>query len=241
MLRLEEVTVVRGSTRVLDAVSFSVAEGEIAALVGANGAGKTTTLMTLSGLLPLRGGKAYLDLPSGSLDIGRTAPDALVAAGLVHCPEGRQIFAKLTIEENLRLGAYLNRDRAAVGRLMEEVFVLFPILGERLKQSAGGLSGGEQMMLAIGRALMAEPKVLLLDEPSLGLAPMMTERIIDTLVALNRERGVTQLIVEQNAMLALEIAHSGYVMAGGRIVESGSGQDLLQKSSVLEAYLGVAT
>ncbi len=241
MLRLEEVTVVRGSTRVLDRVSFTVAKGEIAALVGANGAGKTTTLMTLSGLLRPRSGRAFLDLPGNPLEIGRSAPDALVAAGLVHCPEGRQIFAKLTIEENLRLGAYLKRDRVAVGRLMEEVFTLFPILGERFKQSAGGLSGGEQMMLAIGRALMAEPKVLLLDEPSLGLAPMMTERIFDTLVALNRERGVTQLIVEQNAMMALEIAHNGHVMAGGRVVESGGGRELLEKSSVLEAYLGVAT
>lgn len=239
MLTLDRVTVRRGQTRVLDEVSLSVPGGKISALVGANGAGKTTTLMTLSGLLPLKTGQAVLEGPDGDLDIARTAPDRLVAAGLIHCPEGRQVFAKLTIEENLRLGAFLNKDRRAVARLQDSVYALFPVLGDRRRSSAGGLSGGEQMMLALGRALMAEPRVLLLDEPSLGLAPLITDRIFETLVALNRERGVTLLIVEQNAMMALEVADQGYVMAGGRIVESGSGKELLGRESVLTAYLGV--
>ncbi len=238
MLRLERVSVTRGRTRVLQEVSLEVPEGEISALVGANGAGKTTTLMTLSGLLPISAGRALLQGPAGEIDIARTPADRLVAAGLIHCPEGRQIFAKLTIEENLRLGAYLNRDRGAVQRLQESVYSLFPVLSDRRRGRAGSLSGGEQMMLAIGRALMAEPRVLLLDEPSLGLAPIVTEQIFDTLVALNRERGVTLLLVEQNAMMALEVADRAYVMAEGRIVESGSGQELLERQSVVTAYLG---
>ncbi len=241
MLTLSEVSVLRGQTRALDRVSFQVPAGEISALVGANGAGKTTTLIALSGLLPLVSGRALFERSEGDLDIAKTAPDRLVAAGLIHCPEGRQIFAKLTIEENLRLGAFLNRDRRAVAKLQGSVYGLFPILGERRRTRAGGLSGGEQMMLAIGRALMAEPKVLLLDEPSLGLAPIVTETIFDTLVALNRERGVTLLIVEQNAMMALEIADRGFVMAGGRIVEKGNAEELLRRESVVTAYLGVGT
>ncbi|MEX2631456.1 MAG: ABC transporter ATP-binding protein [Tistlia sp.] len=240
MLRLEELQVVRGRTRVLHGLTLELGAGEIAALVGANGAGKTTTLMALSGLLPIACGRATLELESGTLDVARSTPAALVAGGLIHCPEGRQVFARLTIEENLRLGAYLNRDEAEVRRLLGEAYALFPVLGERRGLNAGGLSGGEQMMLAVARALMAQPKVLLLDEPSLGLAPQITERIFDTLVELNRERGVAMLIVEQNAMLALEIAHKGFVMEEGRIVMSGTGRALLEDAGVVQAYLGAS-
>lgn len=240
MLTVEDLHLTRGRTPVLRGVNLTVGAGEIAALIGANGAGKTTTLMALSGLLPLAGGRAVLEGPDGPLDIARSDPAALVAAGLIHCPEGRQIFAQLTVEENLRLGAYLNRDTARVAALLDEAFALFPILAERRRLSAGGLSGGEQMMLALARALMAEPRVLLLDEPSLGLAPQVTETIFEALKDLNARRAVTLLIVEQNAMLALEIAHRGYVMQEGRIARSGTGQELLGDAAVLEAYLGVA-
>jgi branched-chain amino acid transport system ATP-binding protein len=240
MLTVEDLHLVRGRTPVLRGVDLSVGAGEIAALIGANGSGKTSTLMALSGLLPIQKGRAQLEGPDGPLDIARSNPAALVAAGLIHCPEGRQVFAQLTVEENLRLGAYLNRDTARVAELLAAVYDLFPILAERRHLSAGGLSGGEQMMLAVGRALMAEPRVLLLDEPSLGLAPQVTETIFDTLQDLNARKGVTLLIVEQNAVLALEIAHRGYVMQEGRIARSGTGQELLGDAAVLEAYLGVS-
>jgi branched-chain amino acid transport system ATP-binding protein len=240
MLRLEDLQVSRGRTPVLHGLTLELGAGEIAALVGANGAGKTTTLMALSGLLPIAAGRAVLEREGRTIDIGRSTPAALVAAGLIHCPEGRQVFARLTIEENLRLGAYLNREEAAVKRLLGEAYALFPVLGERRHLAAGGLSGGEQMMLAVARALMAEPRVLLLDEPSLGLAPQITERIFDTLAALNRDRGVAMLIVEQNAMLALEIAHKGFVMEEGRIVMADTGSALLEDSGVVQAYLGGA-
>lgn len=241
MLTLQDVHVVRGKTKVLRGIDLALAAGEIATLVGANGAGKTTTLMALSGLLTIGKGRAVLgESPATALDITKASPGALVAAGLVHCPEGRQIFARLTIEENLRLGAYLNRDEARVQALLDDAYALFPVLAQRRQLSAGGLSGGEQMMLAVARALMAQPRVLLLDEPSLGLAPQVTELIFDTLVSLNKERGVTMLIVEQNAMLALEIADKGYVMEEGRIVRSGPANALLEDAGMLEAYLGIA-
>jgi branched-chain amino acid transport system ATP-binding protein len=240
MLTVEDLHLVRGRTPVLRGVDLSVGAGEIAVLIGANGAGKTSTLMALSGLLSIQKGRAQLQGPDGPLDIARSNPATLVAAGLIHCPEGRQIFAQLTVEENLRLGAYLNRDTARIADLLASVYDLFPILAERRHFSAGGLSGGEQMMLAVGRALMAEPRVLLLDEPSLGLAPQITETIFDTLQNLNAREGVTLLIVEQNAMLALEIADRGYVMQEGRIARSGTGKELLGDASVLEAYLGVS-
>ena len=238
MLSLESLTVRRGRAAVLKDIDLRVEAGEIATLIGANGAGKTSTLMALSGLLTIESGRATLEGPDGPIDIGRADPAALVAAGLIHCPEGRQIFARLTIEENLRLGAYLNRDERRVAALMDEAYALFPVLGERRHLKAGGLSGGEQMMLAIGRALMAEPRVLLLDEPSLGLAPRATETIFETLTALNAESGVTMLVVEQNAMLALEIADRGFVMQEGRIVRADSAAALLGDAAVLEAYLG---
>ena len=238
MLTLEDLHVFRGRTEVLRGLDLGLDEGEIVALVGANGAGKTTTLMALSGLLPIAGGRAMLELPEGPLDIARSKPARLVAAGLIHCPEGRQIFGRLSVEENLRLGAFLNRDAMRIRRLLDEIFALFPVLGERRALAAGGLSGGEQMMLAVGRALMAEPRLLLLDEPSLGLAPQVTERIFETLARLNQERGVTMLIVEQNAMLALEVAHRGFVMETGRIVLADAAARLLDDPLVTQAYLG---
>ena len=240
MLNVTGLHVTRGHTEVLAGVDLNVGSGEIATLIGANGAGKTTTLMALSGLLPIASGTATLAGPAGPIDIAQAAPAALVAAGLVHCPEGRQVFARLSVEENLRLGAFLNRDQQRVATLLEEAYTLFPILRERRQLAAGGLSGGEQMMLALARALMAEPRVLLLDEPSLGLAPQVTEQIFDTLQTLNARHGVTMLIVEQNAMLALEIADRGYVMQDGRIAREGSGRELLGDAAILEAYLGIS-
>jgi branched-chain amino acid transport system ATP-binding protein len=240
MLEVRDLHVTRGRTRVLNGLSLAVGPGEVATLIGSNGAGKTTTLMALSGLLPIAGGMATLTLDGHTFDLTRTDPAALVRAGLVHCPEGRQIFARLTIEENLRLGAFLNTDSRRVRRLMDEAFALFPFLNERRREAAGGLSGGEQMMLAIARALMGEPRLLLLDEPSLGLAPQITERIFDTLRDLNADRGVTMLIVEQNAMLALEIAHRGFVIREGTIEMAGTGRDLLEDAGVMDAYLGIS-
>ncbi len=239
MLNVADLHLRRGRTPVLRGVDLRVAAGEIATLIGANGAGKTSTLMALSGLLPIAAGRAELQGPGGPLDIARSDPAKLVAAGLIHCPEGRQVFARLSIEENLRLGAFLERDAGRIAERLERAYALFPILAERRRLSAGGLSGGEQMMLAIARALMAAPRVLLLDEPSLGLAPQVTETIFDTLRELNAKEGVTMLIVEQNAMLALEIADRGFVLQEGRIVHSGSGAELLDDAAVVEAYLGV--
>ncbi|MEQ8291559.1 MAG: ABC transporter ATP-binding protein [Roseovarius sp.] len=239
MLRVEDLHVTRGRTKVLDGIDLTVETGEIATLIGANGAGKTTMLMALSGLLPVASGRLELNTPDGPLDIARTGPVDLVRAGIVHCPEGRQIFGRLTIEENLQLGAYLSDDRAGVARAVAGIYDRFPILGERRAMKAGNLSGGEQMMLAIGRALVAEPKLLLLDEPSLGLAPQITEEIFGFLEELNREHGVTMLIVEQNAMLALELADRAFVLETGHVVLNGTGKELLDDPAVFEAYLGV--
>lgn len=240
MLRVEELHVTRGRTKVLQGVDLAVEAGQIATLIGANGAGKTTTLMALSGLLPAASGRAELDTGEDVIDILRTGPVELVRAGVIHCPEGRQIFGRLSIEENLRLGAYLSTDREAVTRAMSGIYDRFPILGERRRMRAGNLSGGEQMMLAIGRALVARPRLLLLDEPSLGLAPQITEEIFGVLEELNRDHGVTMLIVEQNAMLALELAHRAFVIEDGRIALTGSGKELLDDPAVFEAYLGVS-
>jgi branched-chain amino acid transport system ATP-binding protein len=239
MLRVEDLHVNRGRTKVLQGIDFVVESGEIATLIGANGAGKTTTLMTLSGLLPISSGNVSLQTPEGSFNVGATSPVDLVRAGIVHAPEGRQIFGRLSIEENLQLGAFLSHDKPRVARAIADIYERFPILGERRTMPAGNLSGGEQMMLAIGRALVAEPKLLLLDEPSLGLAPQITEEIFGFLEELNREQGVTMLIVEQNAMLALELADRAFVIENGRIVLQGTGNELLDDPAVFEAYLGV--
>jgi branched-chain amino acid transport system ATP-binding protein len=241
MLEVTALHVHRGHTHVLKGIELAVSEGEIVALIGANGAGKTTMLMTLSGLLrPTSGEIRYR--PAGGqsqVDLTRTAPEDIVRRGLVHCPEGRQVFASLTVEENLLIGAFLRSNRAEVARDVERICGLFPILGERRHLSAGNLSGGEQMMLAIGRALMARPRLLLLDEPSLGLAPQAVDTIFDTLFELNRE-GTTLLLVEQNARMALELAHRAYVLETGTVALSGPAKELADQEEVRRAYLGVA-
>lgn len=238
MLRVRDLHVSRGHTKVLKGIDMDIGEGEIATLIGMNGAGKTTMLMALSGLLPIASGSIELHIDGKSIDVAKSTPASLVRAGLIHCPEGRQIFGRLTVEENLLLGAYLIKGENRIATLLEQAFTLFPILHERRKLSAGGLSGGEQMMLAIARALMGEPRLLLLDEPSLGLAPQVTDTIFDTLCELNKGRGVTMLIIEQNAMLSLEVANHGFVLRNGRIELSGTGAELTQDAAVVDAYLG---
>jgi branched-chain amino acid transport system ATP-binding protein len=239
VLEVEGLEVHRGATHVLHDVSFEVKTGELAALIGANGAGKSTTLLTLSGLIRARAGRVTVHVNEGPVDLLRASPQAIVRAGIVHCPEGRQIFQSLTVAENLAMGAYTRADAAEVKRTTEEIHALFPILAERAGVAAGTLSGGEQMMLALGRALLAAPKLLLLDEPSLGLAPKMVEAIFDVIAGL-KARGVTILLVEQNAAMALDIADRAYVLEHGRMVLSGPGIELAGNDEVRRAYLGVA-
>jgi branched-chain amino acid transport system ATP-binding protein len=233
LLELRDLDVHYGAIHALRGISLQVAEGEIVTLIGANGAGKTTTLRAVSGLLRASGGSIeYRGEKTAGLK-----PHKLVERGLSHAPEGRGIFPNLTLRENLQLGAFLRRDADGIARDMERGFSLFPILKEREKQMAGTLSGGEQQMLAIARALMAKPKLLLLDEPSLGLAPQVTETIFHIIEEINRQ-GVTILLVEQNAHLALGIAHHGHVLETGQVVQSGTGQELLRSPEVRKAYLG---
>jgi branched-chain amino acid transport system ATP-binding protein len=239
MLEITDLHVRRGATHVLKGVSLAVAEREIVTLIGPNGAGKTTLLLTISGLLPIQSGTLSCRIDGEMRSLGGLATERVVAAGIVQCPEGRQVFASLTVRENLLIGAYLRRDQGGVRQDLQRCFSLFPILAERQALSAGRLSGGEQMMLSIGRALMARPRLLLLDEPSLGLAPQMVETILETILEINRA-GTTVLLVEQNAALALEIADRGYVLETGRIVHSGTGQALLEDPAVKQAYLGIA-
>jgi branched-chain amino acid transport system ATP-binding protein len=241
VLRLEGVHVRRGGTHALRGVSLEVRRGEIVALIGANGAGKTTTLATVSGLLRPREGRVLFAANDGAapVDLGAANPERIVAAGISHCPEGRQVFASLSVSENLRLGAYLRRDRDGIERDVAEVQALFPILKERAGVPGDRLSGGEQMMLAIGRALMSRPKLLLLDEPSLGLAPRLVEQIFEILERIRRE-GVTVLLVEQNAAMALDVADRAYVLEAGSIVLTGTGAELAADAGVRRAYLGVA-
>lgn len=239
MLEVKELNVFRGATHVLKDVSFDVRKGELAALIGANGAGKSTTLQTLSGLLRARSGNAWMQDEGKTIELTRSTPEKIVRAGLIHCPEGRQIFQSLTVAENLAMGAYSRTDREAVAASVAQVHTLFPILKERASIAAGTLSGGEQMMLAIGRALLASPKLLLLDEPSLGLAPKIVETIFDVIGTL-KAQGVTILLVEQNAAMALEFADRAYVMENGRIILSGTGQSLIENDRVRQSYLGVA-
>jgi branched-chain amino acid transport system ATP-binding protein len=236
LLEVEELNVFRGATHVLKDVSFAVREGALTALIGANGAGKSTTLLTLSGLLRPRSGRALL---RGGIDLTRTAPERIVRAGVVHCPEGRQIFRSLTVAENLAMGAYTRDDPAAVREEVAAIHALFPVLAERARLPAGTLSGGEQMMLAIGRALLGRPRLLLLDEPSLGLGPQAVETIFEVIAGLIA-RGVTILLIEQNAAMALEIADRGYVLENGRITLSGTGAGLAADDRVRRAYLGAA-
>lgn len=239
MLELSKISVRRGATQVLHEVDIRVGEGEIVALIGANGAGKSTTLLTISGLLRPLAGAIRWHAGGKETDLHRLSPEAIVRAGVVHCPEGRQIFGSLSVAENLAMGAYTRTDRADVARDVEEVYALFPILKERARIAGGALSGGEQMMLAIGRALLGRPRILLLDEPSLGLAPKMVEQIFDVIENLRR-RGTTCLLIEQNAAAALDIADRAYVMENGRIVMSGSGRELAADDAVRRAYLGGA-
>jgi branched-chain amino acid transport system ATP-binding protein len=232
VLRLEGLDVYYGEIHALRAVALEVREQEIVALLGNNGAGKSTTLKTISGLLRPRRGLITLD----DRPLGGVAAHEVVARGIAHVPEGRRIFNRLSVRENLSMGAYLRGDRGIAGDL-DRVYDLFPRLKERIGQVAGTLSGGEQQMLAIGRALMANPRLLLLDEPSMGLAPVLVEQIFATIDSINRQ-GTTILLVEQNAAMALSIAHRGYVLETGAVVLAGSAAELAGNADVRRAYLG---
>ena len=233
MLRAEDINVYYGNIQALKGISFHIDEGEIVTLIGANGAGKSTLLKTISGLLrPKQGQIIYQGKP-----IGGKAAQVIVKQGISHVPEGRRVFANMTVEENLQLGAYLRRDRVGIKEDMDKVFDLFPRLNERIKQQAGTLSGGEQQMLAMGRALMAKPKLLLLDEPSMGLAPLLVKTIFRIIEEINAA-GTTILLVEQNANLALSIANRAYVVETGKIVLAGTPDELTSSEKVKMAYLG---
>ncbi|HET7502751.1 MAG TPA: ABC transporter ATP-binding protein [Kofleriaceae bacterium] len=235
MLELEDLRVSYGNIEALHGISLSVGEGEIVTLIGANGAGKTTTLMTISGCVRARSGAIRFR----GRDISGLPPHEIVALGLVQSPEGRKIFPRLTVLENLEMGAFTRRDADGISADQKRVFDLFPILGERRRQPGGTLSGGEQQMLAIARALMARPKLLLLDEPSLGLAPLVVSRIFEVIRELNRE-GATILLIEQNAQMALKAAHRGYVLETGTIAMADAADKLLADPRVRSAYLGDA-
>ncbi len=238
MLRIENLEVYRGRTYVLKGISLEVGRGEIVALIGANGAGKTTTLRTISGLLhPHRGRIAYRTETDEELALDRLRAEEIVRQGVSHCPEGRGVFAGLTVRENLVAGAYLRRDKQGIREDFQKVCALFPILGQRASQTAGSLSGGEQAMLAIGRALMARPRLLILDEPSLGLAPLIVARIFALLAEINAQ-GVTLLLVEQNAVMALDLSHRAYVLETGRVTLSGASSAIACDEAVRRAYLG---
>jgi branched-chain amino acid transport system ATP-binding protein len=232
VLEIEALDVAYGEIRALRGVALEVGRGEIVAILGNNGAGKTTTLKTISGLLHPTAGTIMLEAEP----LVGMPPHAIVARGVAHVPEGRRIFNRLTVRENLMMGAYLRSD-AGITADLDRVFALFPRLAERLTQVAGTLSGGEQQMLAIGRALMANPRVLLLDEPSMGLAPVLVEQIFDTISDINRQ-GMTILLVEQNAAMALSIAHRGYVLETGSIALAGTAAELADNPEVRRAYLG---
>jgi len=233
LLRLDRLEVAYGGIQAVKGIDLSVAKGELVCLIGANGAGKTTTLKGICGLLPVKAGTIHYD----GRDITGQPAFELVRNGLAMVPEGRGVFGALTIEENLAMGAYIRSDRAGVRADIEHVFTLFPRLKERRRQTAGTMSGGEQQMLAMGRALMSKPRLLLLDEPSMGLAPLMVQKVFETVMQVSRE-GVTILLIEQNAKLALEVSHRAYVMESGEITLSGNASDLLHDPKVRAAYLG---
>jgi branched-chain amino acid transport system ATP-binding protein len=235
MLELRNVETFYGNIMALKGISLSVSEGEIITLIGANGAGKSTTLMTVCGVVPARRGEIlFMGRP-----IRRMEPHEIVALGISQVPEGRRIFPLLTVTENLDMGAFLRKDKAQIARDRDHVVSLFPILKERCHQQGGTLSGGEQQMLAISRALMARPRLLLLDEPSLGLAPLVVQLIFRMIEKINEENRTTILLVEQNANMALKIAHRGYVMENGRITLEGVAASLLNNEDVKRAYLGL--
>ena len=243
ILQVTEIHVYYGSIHAIKGISFDVYEGEIVTLIGANGAGKSTTLNTISGLLRPRGGNVSflgqsLTGAAGPLHAG-IPPHKIVERGLVQAPEGRRIFLQMTVQENLEMGAYTQAALGAAGiaKELERVFTLFPRLKERRRQVAGTLSGGEQQMLAMGRALMSRPKLLMLDEPSMGLAPILVEQIFEIIEDLHKH-GATILLVEQNAQMALSVASRGYVMETGKIVTTGTGSELLSSPAIKKAYLG---
>ena len=233
LLELDNIKTYYGNIRALKGISIEVNEGEIVCLIGGNGAGKSTTLMTISGVLTPEEGDVFYQGQS----IVSLRPDNIVQMGICQVPEGRMIFPVLSVMENLDLGAYLRKDKDGIKKDIERVFGLFPILRERLKQAGGTLSGGEQQMLAIGRALMARPKLLLLDEPSLGLAPILVDTIFEIIREINKQ-GTTILLVEQNAQLALQFSHRGYVIETGEIALADTSAELLNNDQVRKAYLG---
>ena len=233
LLTVENLTVHYGAIQALKGISFSVNEGEVITLIGSNGAGKTTTLHAISNIIKKTAGKVTFQ----DTDITSVPADAIVKTGLIQVPEGRRIFSNLTVRENLEMGAYTRKDKAGIKADMENVFELFPRLKERLRQVAGTLSGGEQQMRAMGRALMARPKLLLLDEPSMGLAPILVDEIFSIIQKINKD-GTTILLVEQNAFKALSIADRAYILETGSVVKTGAAPDLISDDSVRSAYLG---
>jgi branched-chain amino acid transport system ATP-binding protein len=236
LLEIDNITLLYGRIQALHGISLYVNEGEVVALIGANGAGKSTTMRAISGLRPIASGRIRFN----GQDITRMRADLRVVLGVSQAPEGRGVFPGMTVRENLEMGAYTRKDPAGIAADMERVLTLFPRLRERIKQPGGTLSGGEQQMLAVGRALMSRPKLMLLDEPSMGLAPMLIQQIFEIISEINQEQGTTILLVEQNAQQALSRAHRGYVLETGRIVKEGTGEELLHDPAVKEAYLGVA-
>ena len=232
LLSVNDINVYYGSIHAIKGVSFEVNEGEVVTLIGANGAGKSTILNTVSGLLHSKTGSISFD----EQNVGGVAPHNIVKMGMAHCPEGRRVFSQLTVEENLQMGGF-TRPSSEIPQSMEEVYTQFPRLKERRRQIAGTLSGGEQQMLAMGRALMSNPKLLLLDEPSMGLAPILVAQIFEIIEQLHKA-GKTILLVEQNAQMALSIATRGYVLETGKVVLTGEGHDLLENDAVRKAYLG---
>ena len=235
MLKVENIQTFYGNIQALKDVSIEINEGEIVALIGANGAGKTTTLMSICGITPPRAGRIIFD----GDPIEKVSPEKIVERGIIQVPEGRRIFPDLTVQENLEMGAFLRKNKRLIQQDMNYVMTLFPILEKRRNQLGGTLSGGEQQMLAISRALMARPRVLLLDEPSLGLAPLIIKQIFDIIRQINKENNTTIFLVEQNANQALKLAHRGYVMENGRITLVDSAPSLLANDDVRKAYLGM--
>ena len=235
MLKVEDLSVAYGGVQAVRGLSLEVRPGEIAALLGANGAGKSSTLMALVGSVKPKSGRVIFE----GRDITGTPPDRLVTQGISMIPEGARVFARQPVEQNLRLGAYTVRDERVYGERLERVYTLFPRLKERRTQLAGTMSGGERQMLAIGRALMSGPRLLLIDEPSLGLSPLLVEQVFDALAALNRDDGLSVLLVEQNMAQALEVAARAYVMQSGRVALSGEAAELAASDEVRKAYLGM--
>ena len=233
ILEVKDLVVNYGAIRALKGISFNVESGEIISLIGSNGAGKTTTLHSISNLIKKNSGKVIFD----GVDVTDLPPDQIVKRGLIHVPEGRRIFANLSVKDNLEMGAFTRNDRSKIKEDMEHVFELFPRMKERLKQLAGTLSGGEQQMLAMGRGLMADPKLLLLDEPSMGLAPILVDEIFEIIKKINDE-GTTILLVEQNAFKAMSIADRVYILETGSVQSSGLSQDMITDPAVKKAYLG---